>query len=335
MCTQPNPCRARRRLAAAILPLLCAAGAWHAPAAAQESFPTKPVRLVVPYAPGGTADVVARLVAPLLHQQWKQPVVVENRPGANGALGTLEVVRAAPDGHTILLGFTGEIAINPALNKGLTYDPQRDLAPITLAGVFPFVLTVHPGVEAHSARDLVALARARPGHLSYASSGSGSPAHLAGEMFQLATRTKMTHVPYKGAGPALNDLLGGHVTMFFSGVLPSTPHIGAGRLRALGVTGTVRSELLPGVPTLAESGIEGLDLSGWVGFFAPAATPQPVISRLNAALVAALGSEPVTKALKAQGAQAAPNSPAEFRDFVRAEIDRYVRLGRETGVRLD
>jgi tripartite-type tricarboxylate transporter receptor subunit TctC len=320
---------------AALATLLSALIAWQLPAsAAEDGFPSKPVRVIVPYAPGGTADVVARLVAPVLQQIWKQPVVIENRSGANGAIGTIAAVRAPSDGHTLLLGFTGEMAISPALHKGLNYDPLRDLTPVTMAGVFPFLLVVHSEFEAKSAMDVVALARANPGTLTFASSGTGSPAHLAGEMFQLATRTKITHVPYKGAGPAITDLLGGHVSMFFSGVLPSVPHVGTGRLRALGVTSTMRSELLPDVPTLAESGVDGFDLSGWVGFFAPAGTPPAVVAKLHAGLSAALKSESVVSAMRSQGAKATPNSPHEFREFVRAEIDKYARLGRETGVRL-
>lgn len=299
-------------------------------------FPTRPLSLVVPFAPGGPTDAMARVLASALKGPLGQNVLVENKAGAGGNLGAEAVARAAADGHTLLFGTSGPLAINQYLYPRLGYDPARSFAPVVQVGYLPNVLVVHPAVQARNVQDLVALARARPGTLSYASSGNGASSHLAGVMFNLRTGADIQHIPYKGTGPALNDLLGGQVAMTFTDVLTALPHIQAGKLRALAVTTASRSKALPDVPTLAEQGVKNMDVSVFFGIVVPAATPADVVARLNAAFVKVLADPEVRGKLTAQGLEPpAATTPQHLADFMRAEAARWQDVVKASGARLD
>ncbi len=304
-------------------------------AADAQTYPARQIRIVTPYAPGGTADILSRVVAQKLSETWGQQVVVDNRPGASGMLGADIAAKAAPDGHTILMAYVAEIAITQSLFRSMTYDPVRDLAPVTLAAVTPMIFVVHPSLPARNVSELVALAKSRPGQLPYASAGNGSPAHLASELLQRSARIEITHVPYKGAAPALTDLLGGHVVMFFSGMPPAMPHVKAGKLRAIAVSTAKRSPAAPDVPTVAESGVRDFDISTWFGVFAPAATSRDIIGKLNAEISRALTLPDVRERLAREGAETAPNSPEQFGKFIQSEIAKFARIIRESGARAD
>ena len=309
----------------------CAFVSW----AHAQNYPAKPIRIVTPYAPGGTADILSRVVALKLSEAWGQQVVIDNRPGASGMIGADIVAKAAPDGYTLLMAYVAEIAIVPSLFAKMTYDPVKDLAPVTLAAVTPMIFVVHPSLPAKNVRELVALAKARPGQLPYASAGNGSPAHLAFELLQRSAGIEITHVPYKGAAPALTDLLGGHVVMFFSGMPPAMPHINAGKLRAIAVSTAKRSPAAPEVPTVAESGVRDFDISTWFGVFAPAGTPRDIIAKLNAEISRALTLPDVKERLAREGAETAPNSAEQFGKFIQAEITKFARIIKESGARAD
>jgi tripartite-type tricarboxylate transporter receptor subunit TctC len=290
--------------------------------AAAETYPTHPVKLVVPYAAGGTGDIVARVIADRLTAVLGQTFVVENRPGATGSIGTQAVAGAAPDGHTLLVGQTGEIAINPHWTKGIGYDPDKDLLPIALATVVPLALVV-PGAAAYgSVPEMLKVAHERG--LNFASSGTATPGHFAGEVLKFRSHSNMTHVPYKGAGPALNDLLGGHVDLFFSGFPAAIPHVKAGNLKLLAVSSGTRSGIAPEVPTVAEAaGIPGYDISLWQGFFAPRGTPKEIVAKLNKDINAILREPDVKQKLLEQGADVRTISVDEFSAFVKAEIAKF------------
>ena len=305
----------RARWLAVVLALVCA----HALAA---DYPSRPIRLIVPFAPGGGNDTVARLVGQKLEAELGQPVVIDNRAGAGGIVGAEAAARAAPDGYTLFLGGVGSHAINPNLHANLTYDPIKDFQPISLIAAAPLVLVVHPSVPAHSAQELVALAKAQPGKLNYASNGNGSSSHLAAAMFATMTGTEMVHVPYKGLAPALTDLLSGQVQLMFSSVVAILPHVKAGKLRALAVSSARRMPLLPDLPTIAEAGVPGYQSSSWYGILAPAGTPPDVVARLNAALVKIVAEPDVKQALAQEGAEPVGNSPQAFGAFIQAEKQR-------------
>ena len=300
-----------------------------------QTYPTKTIRIVTPYAPGGTADILSRVVAQKLAETWKQQVVVDNRPGASGMIGAEIAAKAAPDGYTVLMAYTAEIAITQSLFKEMTYDPVRDLAPVTLAAITPMIFVVHPSLPAHDVKELVALAKTRPGQLPYASAGNGSPAHLAFELLQRSAGISITHVPYKGSAPALTDLLGGHVVMFFSGMPPAMPHVKAGKLRAIAVSTAKRSPATPEVPAVAESGLRGFDISTWFGVLVPAATPQDIVMRLNAEIARALTLPDVKARLAGEGAETAPDSPAQFGKFIQSEIAKFAGIIKASGARAD
>jgi tripartite-type tricarboxylate transporter receptor subunit TctC len=291
-----------------------------------QGWPARPMRIIVPFAAGGATDLIARVVAQKLTDSLGQSVVVENRTGASGMIGADAVAKAAPDGYTLLMASTAEIAINPSLYSKMAYDPAKDLAPITLAGITPLVLVVNPASSLGSVRDIVAQAKAKPGSLSYASAGNGSVQHLSGELLKMLTTTDMVHVPYKGAAPALTDVLGSQVSMFFSGMPPAMPHVKSGKLRALAVTTTKRSPAAPDVPTMAEAGIAGFDISNWFGMFAPTGTPEDVLNRLNTEIVKALALPDVKERLAAQGAEVVGDSRMEFAAFIKAEQAKYAEL---------
>src|SRR5262245_2728634 len=293
-----------------------------------ENFPSRAIKLVVPYAAGGTGDIVARAVADRLAIALGQSVVVENRAGATGAIGTQSVAAAAPDGHTLLVGQTGEIAINPHWSKNIGYDPDKDLVPVALATVVPLALVV-PGKASHATvPEMLKVARERG--LSFASAGTATPGHFAGEVLKFKTRSNLTHVPYKGAAPALNDLLGGHVDLFFSGFPAAVPHVKAGTLKLRAVSSGKRSGVAPEIPTVAEAaGIPGYDISLWQGFFVPRGTPDEIVARLNTEINKVLGDTDVKQKLLEQGADVTTISVGDFSRFVKAEIAKFQTIIKE------
>jgi tripartite-type tricarboxylate transporter receptor subunit TctC len=291
-------------------------------APAAEWAPKRPVRMIVPFPPGGAVDSVARIVAVGLPERLGQQVVVDNRGGANAIIGTELTARAVPDGHTILIVPAGH-AITPSVTRKLPYDSVRDFASIGLIGNGAYVLVVSPSLSVKTVSDFVAHAKARPGQLNYASTGHGNATHLAGELFKVLAGVDMVLVNYKGGGPAMVDVMGGHVTAFFSGVSSGTAHIKAGKLRALGVTTTRRSAALPDVPTIAESGVPGYEVDGWYGVLAPAATPPAIVARFNRELVHLLATPDMKERLLNVGIEARASTPAEFRDRISRDITRW------------
>jgi tripartite-type tricarboxylate transporter receptor subunit TctC len=314
-----------------LLAALCIAFAL--PAAAQ-GFPSKPIRMMVGFAPGGTNDILARVIGQRLSDALGQPVVVDNRPGATGVIAAEMVARAEPDGHTLLLGSTGSQTIVPALQK-LPYDPVKDLLPVSLVGVAGLVLVVNPNVRANSVRELVELARSKPGKLSYASSGNGSTLHFGGELFKVLASVHIVHIPYKGNAPALNDVIGGQVDMAFSAVPPVLPHVKAGKLRMLGVSTVTRLPGLENVPTIAEAGVPKYEMSTWYGVFAPGGTPAAISNRLAAEVAKAINEPQVREQFLAQGVEPKANTPDEFRRLVIDEIANWTKLVKTSGIRTD
>jgi len=306
-----------------------------APARAQSDFPTKTVTIVVPFPPGGGTDTGARVIAQKLSERWKQPVIVENKPGAAGIVGADYVARAAPDGYTLLMGNIGTQSINPSLYKKPPYKPDTAFAPVTLIAELPLVLLVNPSVPVKTPKELIALAKAKPGEINYSTSGSGGSMHLAAELFEDASGTQMMHVPYKGGGPALQDLIGGHVNVSFATILESSSHVRSGKLRALAVTSAKRSPALADVPTLAESGLPGFNSVSWIGLLAPAKTPQPVIDKIAAEVKAVLADPEVNKRLLDQGATPMALGPAEFRKLIDTDRDRYAKIIKEKNITVE
>lgn len=305
-----------------------------AAANAQQPYPAKPVRIVSIFPPGGGNDTICRIVAPRLGENLMQQVIVENRAGANGIVGTEVVARSAPDGYTITLIPSGH-AVNATLYKKLPYDSIRDFTPITLVGTSPLVLAVHPSLPVKTVKSVVALARAKPGELTYVSSGVGSSGHLGGAQFATLTGTKMTHIPYKGMALAIVDLMAGQVTMTFGTSLSVVPHARAGRLRALATTGSKRSPALPDLPTVSEAGVPGYEASLWYGFAGPAKLPQDILARLHSALVAALKSSEVHERLAGQGLDPQQNTPEEFSKLLASDIGRWAKVIQRAGVQAE
>lgn len=325
--------RTVRRLAAWLLAPLLAAALTCAQAA---EYPSKPIRLVVPFPAGGTTDVLGRLLAQQLTTRLGQQIIVDNRPGAAGGIGADVVAKSAGDGYTLLLGAVSTHSINPSLYARLSYDAVKDFVPISLVGTLPNVLVVNPGVPAKSVQELVALAKAKPpGTLNFASGGNGTTHHLAGELFKHMAGVDMTHVPYKGNAPAITDVIGGQVTMMFDNINNSLPHIKANKLRPLAVTGATRSPVLPNVPTLAEQGFAGYNITSWFGLFAPAGTPQPVVAKLNAAVMAAMHDKQVRELLASEGIEAQGNTPDQFRTFLQSESTRWAKIVKDSGAHVD
>lgn len=315
---------------------LLALSSFATAASAQSSFPSKPVTLVVPFAPGGPTDAMARTLANAIKPILGQNMVVDNKAGAGGNIGAEYVGKAAADGHTVLFGTSGPLAINMSLYNKLGYDPLTSFAPVIQIGHLPNVLVVHPSVPAKTAAELVTYAKANPGKLSYASSGNGASSHLAGVLFNMRMGTDIQHIPYKGTGPALNDLLGAQVTMSFTDVLTALPHIKAGKLRVLGVTAATRSAALPDTPTLAEQGIKDFDVSVFFGIVAPSGTPAEVITKLNAAFVQVLQQGDVKQSLAAQGLEPTlKTSPADLGVFMRKEIAVWRDVVKVSGAKVD
>ena len=322
----------RPRSLALITALLAGAVIAATPPAQAQTYPSRTVHLVVPYTAGGTGDIVARVIADKLAPALGQSVVVENRPGASGALGTKSVIAAAPDGHTLLLGQTGEIAINQHWSKNLGYDPEKDLAPVALATIVPLALVV-PGKARYSSLPEMLKVAAERG-LVFASAGAATPGHFAGEVLKLKTKSNLTHVPYNGATPALNDLLGGHVDMFFSGFPAAVPHVSAGTLKLIAVSSAKRSGVAPDVPTVAEaSGIRDFDITLWQGFFAPRATPKEIVARLNAEINKILVQPDVKAKLLEAGADVTPISVEQFAEFMKAESEKFLQIIKQAGLK--
>jgi tripartite-type tricarboxylate transporter receptor subunit TctC len=296
--------------------------------AGAQGYPDRPVRVLVGYPPGGGTDLVARLIQQPLSERWRQPVVVENRPGANAIIATEAVVKAKPDGYTLLMAYATELAVNPATHKKLPYDPVRDLAPIAQLASAPLVLAVNPSLPASHLSDLIALAKAKPGALSYSSSGNGSVHHFAGELFKLRTGTDIVHIPYKGSGPATADAVSGQVQVTFASVASVLRFVQGGRLRALAVTSPRRSPQLPDVPTAIESGLRDVELTSWYGLLAPAGTPPEIIEKISADIRATLALPELKKGFEAQGLEMAQSSPQAFAPFIRAEAEKYARIAR-------
>jgi tripartite-type tricarboxylate transporter receptor subunit TctC len=298
-----------------------------------QSFPTRPIRVVVPYLPGGGNDNMGRLIAQKLTEGFKQQAFVDNRGGAAGRLGAENVARSAPDGHTLLMAGSTVMITAPALNTSLPYDIQKDFAPVTLVGFTSYVLVVHPAVPARNVQQFIALARSRAGALNYSSSGSGGPAHLAGELFQTLTRVKMVHVPYKGGSAAVVQLIAGEIDLTFGNIQPTAPIVRAGRLRALAVTSPKRSAVLPEVPTFAEAGVPGLEVSIYYGVLAPGATPPDIIARLNAVLVKGLNAPETRKRIEADGAELQTSTPEEFAKLIRTETEKWAKIIKAAGIK--
>jgi tripartite-type tricarboxylate transporter receptor subunit TctC len=307
-----------------------------APAAVSAAdYPTRPITLVVPYAAGGGNDVIARIVAERMSASLGQPIVIENRGGAGGTIATRQVAKAEPDGHTLLIA-TSSLAINPSLYPNVGYDPRKDFAAVGLIASSSNVVLVHPQVAAHSIKELIALAKRDEGKLTFASTGTGSSVHLAAELFAGMAGVKITHVPYKGSGPALNDLLGGHVTMMFSTMASAAGLVREGsKVRALAVTGATRSGLFPDLPTVAEAGLPGYEAVLHYGIVAPAGTPRPVVEKLNASLNAALASDEVKRRLAVEGAEALPVSPDEYTADIAKEEAKWSEIIRKSGMKAD
>jgi tripartite-type tricarboxylate transporter receptor subunit TctC len=304
-----------------------------ASAACAQSFPTKPIRWVVPFAPGGSTDTLARTLAVKLSDALGQQVVVDNRPGASGNIGMEIVARAPADGHTILLGYIANVAIAPSLYQKLPFDPVKDYEPITLLATSPNVLVAHPTVAAKSLKELIALAKSQPGKLNYASASIASVGHLTGELLNDLAGIKMTHVAYKGSGQAVTDLLGGHIQLMFSGFSSTLPHIKSGKLRALAQTGEKRSPALPDVPTIAESGFPKFEATAWYGVHAPAKTPKPIVNRLNAELVKALKLPDVSERLSSLGFEIAATTPEHYGNYIRSEIKKWAKVVKASGAK--
>jgi tripartite-type tricarboxylate transporter receptor subunit TctC len=301
-----------------------------------QTFPTKPVVLVIPFPPGGPTDAMARTLAAEMKDRLGQPVIVENRAGAGGNIGAEYVARSDPDGQTLLFGTSGPLAINSSLYRKIGYDPMKSFTPVIQVGDLPNILVVNPAVPANNVHELIAYAKANPAKLSYASSGNGASSHLAGVMFNSIAGTDLQHVPYKGTGPALNDLLGGQVSMSFTDVLTALPYVKAGKLRALGVTTATRSQALPDVPTLAEQGLEGYDVSVFFGIVAPAGTPAATVDKLNKAFAEALGSAKVKQIFASQGLERAPDaSPQQLGRFIVSETAKWKDVVKQSGAQLD
>ena len=304
--------------------------------ATAQQYPSKPVRFVIPYPAGSSSnDIFGRVLAQRLSDSLGQQFVVDNRSGASGHIGGEMVAKAAPDGYTLLLGTNGGIAISPSVSPKLPYDPLRDLAPVTLFGIVPYIMVVHSSVPANSVAEFIALARARPGQLKFASSGVAGTPHLCGEMLKALARIDLLHVPYKGGAPATIDLLGGHVQAYFSGIPAQFPHIKSGRVRALAITTLKRSATMPELPTFDESGVPGYDANSWMGVFAPARVPKALIQRLHGQIEAVMKSPEMRESMTTQGIEPVALGPEPFAASIRADHEKYARVIREAGIRLD
>lgn len=304
------------------------------PNAQAQPYPTKPIRYIVSYAPGGGTDIVARTVGAKLAELFGKQVIIDNRPGAGGNIGTEVAINAPADGYTILAGNIGPIAVNPSLYK-LSFDPLRDLAPVSLLALAPLLIVVHPALPVKSVKDLIALARRAPGKLNYSSAGTGSSNHLAGALFNMLAKVDIVHVPYRGAAPAMVDLLAGHVMLSFATMPSAMSQVNAGKLRVLAVTGIKRSSLMPDMHTTAEAGLPGHEVSAWYSVVVRAGTPKAIIDQLHSALVKALRFPDVRKRLIAEGADPIGNTPEEFDGFMRSETAKWANVVKVAGMKVE
>ena len=328
-------CRTRMKSVALarLTALLCGVASLNT--AHAQNYPVKPIRLILPTAAGGSLDTVGRIIAQKFTEHWGQQVVVDNRPGAGGILGTETAAKAAPDGYTLLIASSGNLATTQALYKKISYDPVRDFAPVVLMTETPYVVVVHPSLPVKTVADLIRLAKTRPGQLNYASSGSGSTPHLAGELFKTMAGVNIVHVPYKGSPAALTSLLSGETVIGITGMPSSWAQVKAGRIRALGVAGARRSASAPDLPTVTESGLRGYEVNSWSGLLAPAGTPQPVIARLNAEVMKILAQPEVRQQLLSQGFEVLGSTPEEFGNFIKTEIVKWTKVIRDAGAHVD
>jgi tripartite-type tricarboxylate transporter receptor subunit TctC len=317
---------------AALTALIAAVSAGAAPATAQP-YPSRPITLVVPFPPGGSATIIARIIADKMSEGLGQQIVVDNRGGAGGSIAARQVAKSAPDGATLLLAFTGTLAVSPLIFANVGYDPRKDFAGIGLIGMAPSVLAVHPSVPARSVADLIGIAKAEPGKIQYGSPGIGTTNHLAGELLAAMTGIRITHIPYKGTGPAITDLLGGHIAMMFAPIPAAHGNVSAGALRALGVTSLKRSSLWPDIPTVAETGLPGFEVVQRSTLLAPAGTPRPIIERLNKELNAVLATDDVRRRLAVEGGEPVPGAPEEYAADIDREEMRWAKLVATIGLK--
>ena len=319
----------------AIPALLTVAAALCASSAFAQEFPQRPMRMVVPWAPGGAADILARTLSQKMSEHWSQQVVVDNRPGANGIIGTELAARAPADGYTLLLGATGPNSVLPSLVAKLPYDPLKDFAPVSLVATTTYVLSVHPSLPVNSVKDLIAYAKTKPGQLTFGSPGAGTPNHLSGEMFKAATGIDLQHIPYKGSALVITDVMGGQITLAFENIAPVLPIIRSGKLKALAISASKRSALLPDVPTVAESGFPGFQAVGWFGVLAPANTPASTITKLNQETVRVLKLAEVRERLLGMGMEIFGSTVEEFAAFEKTEIEKWAKVVKSASVRIE
>jgi tripartite-type tricarboxylate transporter receptor subunit TctC len=303
--------------------------------AVAQQYPSKPIRIIVPFPAGGIADLFGRVIGQKFTEAWGQPAVVDNRPGAGGNIGADIVAKSAPDGYTLVTGSIGTHAVNVSLFSKLPYDPIRDFAPVSLIMEAEGLLVVHPSLPVKSVKELIALARARPGQIAYASAGYGTAAHLSGELFKSMAKVDMVHVPYKGNVPAITDLIAGQTSLLFATMPTVLPQVQAGRLRALAVTSSSRSPAAPALPTIAEAALPGFSVTNWIGFFAPAGTPREVVAKLNGEVARIMQAPDIQKRLAAEGATFSPWTPEQFGAFVKAEQTKWAKVVKEAGIRVD
>jgi tripartite-type tricarboxylate transporter receptor subunit TctC len=301
-----------------------------------QAYPVKPIRMIVPFPPGGTTDLLARTLGPRLSESLGEQVVVENRAGATGNIGADVAAKSAPDGYTLLIGQASNIAINITLmGRLLPYDPVRDFTPVTLLASTPNVLVVHPSLPVHSVRDLIALAKAKPGAINYATSGNGSPGHFCAELLKKLAGIDMVHIPYKGAGPALIDVVGGHASLYFTSMPSAQPFVPSGRLRVIAQTSARRSPSMPDLPTVAEAGFSGYDITSWWGVLTPAGVPKDIASRLHTEIVRILNTAEVKERLAGMGTDVVSNTPEQFAAYIKAEISKWAKMIKDTGIKLE
>ncbi|HEY9445735.1 MAG TPA: tripartite tricarboxylate transporter substrate binding protein [Burkholderiales bacterium] len=320
----------KQRYCLVALALLAGIGALHA-----QPYPTHPVRIIVAFPPGGGTDIVARLIGPRLTDQWNQQVIVENRAGASGVIGTEAAARAAPDGHTMLMATMGNLTVNQHLYSKMAVDPLRDLVPLTQVVAVNFVMVSHPSLPAHNVKELIALASARPGQINYSSSGPGGAPHLGIELFKRMAKVNLVHIPYKGSGPSFADLLGGQVSLTCDSLVQALPYIRDRRLNALGVLGAKRSPLLPDVPTIAESGVPGYELTNWFGLVVPAQTPRELVTRIHGAVLKVLQQHDIRDRLAAMGAEVVGSTPEAFGAFMQRESAKWAQVVKEAHIRAE
>ena len=315
--------------------LVCVMSLYLPPVVCAQSYPAKPIRFYTPYPPGGTTDILARIIGAKMHEAWGQPVIVEAKPGAGGNIGADFVAKSTPDGYTLLMGASGPLAINASLFSKLPYDPAKDFAPVVLSASVPLVLVAHPSLPVKNVREFIALIKARPAQFNYASAGPGSPQHLTAEMFKFMTKVEMTHIPYKGSGPAIVDLIGGQIPFAFESMIPVLPHVKGGKLRGLAVTSAQRSPVLPQVATVAEGGVPGFESIAWYGVVAPAGTPKEVVAKLNGEMVRIANMPDIKQRLMEMGSPPVAGTPDQFGALIRSEIPKWAKVVKQANVSLD